>query len=80
MLRLRVMQPHWCRFVPILVLLAGAFPARAATPLVLSEFLASNAGSIADEDGDREDWIELRNASGQAVSTGSEIFCKTSLA
>jgi len=30
----------------------------------ISEFLANNGGGIVDEDGDREDWIEIWNTSG----------------
>jgi len=49
-----------------LVLLA---PAQASVPdlsvagssLVISEIMASNSTTLADEDGDYEDWIELRN-------------------
>lgn len=42
---------------------------RAASPLALTEFLASNGTGLTDEDGDEEDWIELRNVSGQTVNT-----------
>ena len=34
---------------------------------VISEFLASNAGGLADEDGDTPDWIEIHNP-GPAVA------------
>ncbi len=37
--------------------------------LVVSEFLAENDGGLRDEDGDRNDWIELHNASTVAQST-----------
>ncbi|HDS85217.1 MAG TPA: DUF1080 domain-containing protein, partial [Phycisphaerales bacterium] len=36
--------------------------------VVINEFMASNGGTIADEDGDFEDWIELYNAGGEAVN------------
>jgi hypothetical protein len=36
--------------------------------VVISEFLASNTTGIADEDGQRQDWIELHNASAAAVN------------
>ncbi|HZJ17779.1 MAG TPA: LamG-like jellyroll fold domain-containing protein, partial [Chthoniobacteraceae bacterium] len=43
-----------------------------ATPLraqvIISEFLASNSNSIMDEDGEHEDWIEIRNGGASAVS------------
>ena len=45
--------------------LAGA-PAQ----LVISEFVADSDGSRLDEDGDDSDWIEIRNPSGGALSTG----------
>ncbi|HMP06090.1 MAG TPA: lamin tail domain-containing protein, partial [Lacipirellulaceae bacterium] len=32
-----------------------------AADLVISEFLASSSGGLADEDGDFPDWIELHN-------------------
>ncbi len=35
--------------------------------VVIQEFLAENVGGLMDEDGDREDWIELYNASAEAV-------------
>ncbi len=34
---------------------------------IISEFLASNGGGLADEDGDLSDWIELYNAGDEAV-------------
>jgi hypothetical protein len=52
----------------LLLFLLVASPSRAAS-LILSEFLASNALGLADENGDREDWIELRNTGTQAVNT-----------
>lgn len=36
--------------------------------LVISEFLASNSNSIADEDGSKEDWIEIHNPTVAAVN------------
>lgn len=36
--------------------------------LILNEVMASNSTTIADEDGDFEDWIELFNASDEAVN------------
>ncbi|MGJ8724073.1 MAG: CotH kinase family protein [Roseibacillus sp.] len=35
--------------------------------IVISEFLADNDGGIRDEDGDREDWVELFNSGSTAV-------------
>ncbi len=34
-----------------------------AGPLVISEFMAANAETLADEDGDSSDWIEIHNPS-----------------
>ena len=35
---------------------------------VISEFMASNAGTLADEDGDHSDWIEIHNPDAGAVN------------
>jgi len=51
----------------LLVLLALHAPAVQAQ-LAISEFLASNSNSITDENGNHEDWIEIQNTSGAAVS------------
>ena len=48
------------------VLVFTTFPVAAQTPLI-NEFMASNATTIADEDGDFSDWIELYNP-------GSNVF------
>src|ERR1039458_8542633 len=41
----------------------------AATAQVrLTEFMASNTHTLADEDGDSSDWIELQNTSSNSVS------------
>jgi len=39
-----------------------------AQQVVISEFMADNEDGIADEDGDREDWIELRNTTASPVN------------
>ena len=41
-----------------------------AQPLRINEFMASNASGLADEDGDRSDWIELHNPNAWTVNTG----------
>jgi len=38
--------------------------------LVINEFLASNGSGIADEQGEREDWVEIRNPGPGAVEMG----------
>ena len=48
------------RLLPLLLILAAATLVRAADP-VISEFMASNQTSVADEDGTRSDWIEIYN-------------------
>ena len=50
-----------------LVVLAIAGPAM-AQPLYISEFGASNATVIADEDGAFSDWVEIYNGGGSAVN------------
>jgi len=42
--------------------------ATAASSLVISEFLAANARNRVDEDGDYEDWIEVRNTTAAPVN------------
>ncbi len=39
-----------------------------AQSIVINEFMASNATTIADEDGDYEDWIELHNYGNEAIN------------
>jgi hypothetical protein len=48
--------------------LIAAVCAPAHAQVVISEFLASNALGQPDDDGDREDWIELHNPSGAPVN------------
>lgn len=47
------------------LLIAGAL---AAEPVFINEFMANNANGILDENGDREDWIELRNSTASAIN------------
>ncbi len=42
--------------------------AKGASPVVISEFMASNTGTVADEDGQFSDWIELHNVGGTTVN------------
>src|SRR5439155_17155909 len=39
----------------------------APAQVVISEFMADNSRTLADQDGDFSDWIELYNASGDTV-------------
>ena len=65
----------WSAIAVVLVLGLGqilANPTRpsttSSTPVIISEFAASNGGEIADEDGEYGDWIELYNRSSHAVN------------
>ena len=40
----------------------------AASPVIITEFMASNNRSISDDDGDKSDWIEVYNASTNPVN------------
>ena len=46
--------------VTLLAVLLGA-PVPGQAEVVISEFMASNAKTLADEEGSFEDWIELHN-------------------
>jgi len=46
------------------------FTTTASAQVVINEVQASNQSTIADEDGDFEDWIELFNAGGEPVDLG----------
>jgi len=52
----------------LLLGLAGLVPLHAAPRI--SEFVSLNTRSLADEDGDSSDWIEIENTEGTAVSLG----------
>jgi hypothetical protein len=55
----------WLKLSGLLVLLV-LLPVQGQ--VVLSEFMADNASTLADEDGDFEDWIEVRNLTSAPVS------------
>ncbi|HTG45348.1 MAG TPA: lamin tail domain-containing protein, partial [Verrucomicrobiae bacterium] len=59
-----------CAALRLVLLMAGFFllvsPARAQ--VIISEFMASNTRTLADEEGEFSDWIELLNSSGAAVN------------
>ncbi len=65
---LRELWIWWWRFLLLLGLVIIASPEVCAQHVVINEVMASNATTIADEDGDFEDWIELYNAGGDAVN------------
>ncbi len=54
----------------LVAVLAFAFPIglRAASPVVITEFMAANSTTLVDEDGDASDWIELSNVSSATVN------------
>ena len=52
--------------LPLLLLAAAFIQPLVAAPLI-TEFLASNFGGLADEDGARPDWIEIHNPDAAAV-------------
>ncbi len=54
-------------FAGVFVIFASAGEVRAGTGVVINEVQASNNTTIADEDGDFEDWIELYNAGQDTV-------------
>src|SRR6266496_4062510 len=45
----------------------AAFPLRAVDDLVITELMAKNDNTLADEDGDFPDWIEIYNAGTNGV-------------
>jgi CotH protein/lamin tail-like protein/Ig-like domain-containing protein/thrombospondin type 3 repeat protein len=49
-------------------ILIFTIPMRAASPLIISEFMAANDNSISDNDGDKSDWIEIYNGGTNTVS------------
>ena len=55
------------RIAALAVVLALISATRAAEPVFISEFLASNNGGLRDEDGDAPDWIEIFNSSSTNV-------------
>ncbi len=53
-----------------LLLLAGfsVLPSHAAQPPLITEFMAANASSLRDQDGDASDWIEIYNPEPHPIS------------
>src|SRR3712207_2152839 len=45
-------------------------PRLAMAGLVINEFLALNTSGVQDKDGDRSDWIELRNTDAAPINVG----------
>src|SRR5688572_29982589 len=53
------------KLLPLLALLC--LPLSAPAQIIISEFMANNTRTLADEDGEFEDWIELHNPTAAAV-------------
>ncbi len=56
------------RIMPFILAFIAFLPMAVSRDVVINEVMASNATTIADEDGDHEDWIELFNRGQDAVS------------
>lgn len=56
-----------CRAVLALVVLTSLTMQLKAQSLEISEFMAVNSKTLADEDGDYSDWIEIHNAGSESV-------------
>jgi hypothetical protein len=54
--------------LPVLMLLLPASGGAQPDQLVINEIMASNLRTIADEDGDFSDWIEIYNNGGQTIN------------
>jgi hypothetical protein len=67
-------RPSPRRSRQILLTVLAAVWSYAATPVladpVITEFMASNATTIADEDGSYEDWVELHNPTAAPINIG----------
>jgi hypothetical protein len=62
-------------FLPLILVIFLVFSALQAetsgnTTLVINELMANNAGSVRDQDGDADDWIEIYNTGDSPVNIG----------
>jgi hypothetical protein len=57
----------WVVTILCLLLAIGCVPTVSAQGMVINEIQSANSKTIADEDGDHPDWIELYNAGTTAV-------------
>ena len=57
-----------------LALLGWATSVSAQTNVLITEFMASNTSTLADEDGDFEDWIEIYNAGTNTVDLNNWVL------
>ncbi len=60
-------MPHVLKYL-FLVFVVLTTQAVSAQTVIINEVMASNATTIADEDGDYEDWIELYNYGDSAIN------------
>jgi hypothetical protein len=66
-------KPQYLKFVPLSMKISFLFLfsilsiAASSQTLVINEVMASNAATIADEDGDYTDWLELYNTSNTTI-------------
>jgi CotH protein/lamin tail-like protein/Big-like domain-containing protein/thrombospondin type 3 repeat protein/immunoglobulin I-set domain protein len=58
----------WCRVILLLSLASFFGFSTLQAQLRITEFMASNTGTLADEDGDFEDWIEVQNNSPATIN------------
>ena len=66
----KVMYPGFWRGLGLLLFAAGvlASPVRAADGVMITEFLAGNVSTLADEDGEFSDWVEIYNSGTNSVN------------
>src|SRR5262245_54319289 len=67
-LRNSIMKWSCFRFFGCLTALLWVVSLEVHAQVIISEFMASNSGTLQDEDGDTPDWIELFNTSSTAVN------------
>ena len=60
--------PLFRTFSSLIFVLAVVSPATVAGAPLISEFMAKNESTVADEDGDFSDWVEIHNPDGVPVS------------
>ena len=63
----RVQRWHALIYYTGLLFIVSALAASAQTNVLITEFMAANTSTLADEDGDFEDWIEIYNAGANTV-------------
>lgn len=69
--------PLRARWLGAVVALALLLPIDLAGEPVITEFMASNAATLADEDGTYSDWVEINNPDGVALNLGGWYLTDT---